>query len=344
MITTHYLISESLDGHRKEWVTTLAAVAPKSLTVLTIESKYENLETNFEVQYFRNLPEMKQFIKTHKNQSSFFFLESDKWLPFIFRYRLNYFGILLRPFSTYNNFSSRIRYLVKVLLAMLINELQGDRLRSLGIPFYENKYDLFRRKWIRDDLQILRIKQSNLDRDVPANIQFTLGIFGFISPRKNVPLCISALKSINENKLIELNLQVIGSWEPGYFDKIGKRPNNLYILNKYLEYDELIKRIQETKIVLALYDNIASSGIILESLYFNKFLIIPNRKEFRPLKKLFPENVFLTDLNIQALTNTILEIENSGKQLSASTKPLLDKVLSEGVSSLFKFWMSESSV
>jgi len=119
--------------------------------------------------------------------------------------------------------------------------------------------------------------------------QYDIIIWGTISTYKGVDSFIEFLKEtkvLNKytiliaGKIVDASLQI-------YLEGIQQQFQNVTIINRFIEYEELDELINKSKMILFSYhtETVLSSGLLMESLLFNTIIIGPNVGAFKDLSR-----------------------------------------------------------
>jgi len=137
-----------------------------------------------------------------------------------------------------------------------------------------NNYPRHRKKLHFIPFGVLEIYQSYnyKDIDVPAS---DIIFFGRISSYKGIEYFVAAVKKLKSD-FPDVKAVIAGSGE-FYFDISDiKNDSSFHIINKYIENDELVALINNSKIVVCPYIDATQSGVAMTSFVFNKPVIATN--------------------------------------------------------------------
>jgi glycosyltransferase involved in cell wall biosynthesis len=326
----YFLVSEGFTGHRFSWLTFLVQqVEAKgdSLVIYTTNSGVSNanlLHGKEKMQVFEgNLREfadksfcVKAAIKDSHDciNSRLLILDGDEWLPWLFKISSEARVIFMRPYLQSFSISSIVKFGVKKSVINYLHIRKQVQVGQLAIPF--SKPRLFPSSWISDDIpeKILINSASEIKKNNTTDSNDYALIIGSISLRKNIDLAIRGLASYNKSvdNSRKLRLIVAGKIENNVLPLFSDTNEvSVEIRNEYLDFFEFYDLIRKAKVLLLLYTNRASSGVLTESILLKTKVIIARKRIWKIFVKKNRRFVRSIELSVPQISNALMELDNS---------------------------------
>jgi glycosyltransferase involved in cell wall biosynthesis len=146
--------------------------------------------------------------------------------------------------------------------------------------------------------------------------KINLLFFGNINYNKGIDLFIDAINTLDENKVTNLNFIIAGKNVDSTFEKMKIINNNVKILFKHINDNELVYLFSRIDYVVLPYRKTTQSGIIEMAFYFKKPIIASPISYFSQIIAKYPSFGVITDIDKFSFSNTLLSI--SKKQFDIS--------------------------
>ena len=239
--------------------------------------------------------------------------DGEDWLRLIFRLRTHLRVLLMRPYLQKNSPKAIVSYLLKLLYISVIARFPETKVALLAIPM--DKPRIFRSYWVDDvpsdylkfqtDSKI-SITRLRAEVGIPEGSKIIL-VPGFITERKNPQLAIAAFKLLQnyneENHCVLLFAGKAVSETLALFADI--KSNGILCVNRYLGKDEYFTLLAESHLVLLLYKNRGSSGVILDAIATETPVLIMGDKRWQNLIDSLPGQVNRASSTPSILRNQI---------------------------------------
>lgn len=319
------LITENLSGHRSEWLERLTLQnnnIGRKLVVLTkknstaIPYDYDSRIEYYECDDFDSLGRILEFLNSAhlRNQPNILIWEADNLLGNLVFAKFNAKCLIMRPYITEWRFRALISFFLKM---SLIGILILTNRHSIGLlSIAHSKHRFFPRKWVEDwiDPALLDFVQQNdvlFRKFNDPDSAFKILLPGYITTRKNPQLLVEACKVARDLYNINLELEICGRLEDTLVNSFGNFPSWVKVTNKRLSKEDFWRKIVSANCIVLPYSNRGSSGIVLESLYLGKVVLISSNRNWKHAKRHCDEQLFLARLNKKSISKQIYLIFQS---------------------------------
>lgn len=285
------VIMSSVEGHRIEWMrvfdTRCNSIGKKCIFLYPKSSEHQTIiNPEFDPSLivcneFDSRRDLVNFIDSIQIQNWFFCWDADNWIREIAFAKQRISSLLMRPYLSSMKMTSVFRLLVKYLFFGFQILIRRAPIYLLRIPLHESRY--LTRYWVDDpnyDLNDFDLEAKNFVLNEPRELnKIIILIPGFISMRKNPVLAIDLCKALRKSfgDVIQLNFT-------GKVDIEVARILTDYKLDWILVKDEFLpradylKELRSSSLVLLMYENIGSSGVVIDSLKYGvPVLMFKNR-------------------------------------------------------------------
>jgi glycosyltransferase involved in cell wall biosynthesis len=145
--------------------------------------------------------------------------------------------------------------------------------------------------------------------------------FGRLSIYKGIDILIKAIPKVLE-KYPDEKFMIAGAPVPGFsFDEsiVEKYKNNITVISRFLDMDELVKYIEKAKFVVCPYRDATQSGVLMTALGVGKMVVATDVGSF---SEYIQDNIngMLTLPDPDALANKIIEALDNKKYLQIETR------------------------
>ena len=251
--------------------------------------------------------------------------EGEEWLKLLLKLRINLRILFMRPYIQNLNPKGAANFFIKYVFIFTFRHFSGNQIGLLAIPGDTPK--ILRNSWV-DDVQSdyddykfqLSSYRERLRDEIGISSQAKIILVpGFITKRKNPQLAIEAFGVWMEKRPKNKYVLVFG----GKLDKESERlvaklqGKGIYALNRYLSKAEYFALLEEANLVLLLYSNRASSGVVIDAITVSTPVLLIGDKRWQNLFERFPELVARASRTPKALSNeiqVILSKHNQSKQ------------------------------
>jgi len=239
--------------------------------------------------------------------------DADDWLFLLLRLRTDLRVIFMRPYLQSKSLYGVSRYLMKLLGAYLLNLQRSTDVGLLSIP--RDGHLFLKKLWV-DDIEsdyegmaqaVINSKFSlrakfNLDEDEKIIL-----VPGFISSRKNHELAVLSFKETIKN-LPEQRTVLIFAGQTSHsvaLEIANREDEGIYLLNDYLEKRHYFKSILDSDLILLLYSNRGSSGIVIDALSCDRHIIIAGGRRWKNLEHYYGGLFQKVSLNLRSITDAM---------------------------------------
>lgn len=313
-----FLISDDFSGHRLEWLNRLLDLSKRTnikLCIATLDSNRileGRLHQDTEIHFFSSRSEIRLYLKGLDSENDVVIWDGDRWLfsAFLIKHRLRM--VIMRPYLRGLSIVSLCSFMTKRILIYFLFFFKDIKFAYLSIPYANKKTCVA--VWVDDELlvpedEIELFRNSKVSR--PSNKDFKIVLPGYISARKNAELLIQSCLKLQKDGFLNFSLIIKGLIEEEERNKLLKYNYDwLQVDHVHLTSQEYFQLLSEADLVVLPYTNVGSSGVALECLNLGVPLIISRNRLWMNLQRNNPESVFLTDLSLTSLSNTIADAHN----------------------------------
>lgn len=296
-----WIVSDSLTGHRAKWVSALSSQAFSSGEkpgILTIQSSTLDDCSNHEamlpkvdsqIVLHSNSKSLRNFILNNAHNSKFIFPEIDKHLFWLFIHRIDFRGIVMRPFLSSYSLFSYCKWVIKWFLIFCLNVKSPNSVKCLAVLGQNSKY--FPSIWVSDDITLNYAKHlladlKNSISNIHPLVETSIIVPGFLDMRKNPKFAIEVFQDLTQKKSLNLNLLFVGKTTPSFrrfFSQIEFK--NVYLIDKFATDIEYLNFIKAAKIILLPYETRGASGIVIEAVLCGTSTVIVGNRKWKNLEK-----------------------------------------------------------
>jgi glycosyltransferase involved in cell wall biosynthesis len=206
----------------------------------------------------------------------------------------------MRPYLQELTFSGVRNYLIKFLVASFLMMMKHSKVGFLAIP--GDRPRLYRKNWV-DELgskrsisedQAWRTLSSIEDEIALSENDGIVLVPGFISKRKNPELILEAFDIFSKNHKQKKYALVFAGKIDQECKEIFRRPKYQFAhcLDRYLTENEYSALLKSSKLVVLVYDNRASSGVIVDCIEVSTKVILSGADRWKNLFQIYPESIF----------------------------------------------------
>ena len=204
-----------------------------------------------------------------------------------------------------------VRYLAKYLFILASYFNPSIKVGILNIPFNQRK--VFKSLWF-DDKSFCTSNPDSAQKDLERT-KLDVLIPGFITERKSLDLVFEKLSlfgAIQRN----LRLTILGQLEA----KIPNEYSNfsLQVKSGYQTRTDYESEIKNADLVLAIYQNRGSSGVVLDCLHLGTPVLITNGKRWQGLKEHFPNLLVTLDSKEDNLLESLIDFQQGNNLVERS--------------------------
>jgi hypothetical protein len=309
------LVSHGLTGHRINWLRLFLERAKIQKRVIHLlverENSQEYLLAHIRLQFENNLCihlfdglQDEIYAEVLKLRSLYpeilvVISEAEEWYSLILKLRHNIRVLFMRPYLQEYSWSGLRNYLVKFLVASYLFTVRDSRIGLLAIP--GDRPRIFPTKWV-DELGSRRnisnhqasIVLSEIKNEIslPDNVGIVL-VPGFITKRKNPEMILEAFDNF-------IGMNVSGDFALVFAGKIDDECKAIfekseyqfaYFLDRYLTEQEYSGLLKESSVVVLVYDNRASSGVVVDCIEISTRVILTGDGRWKNLFGLYPKSI-----------------------------------------------------
>lgn len=349
--------SEGVGGHRLNWLNILGGQARQSGKRIHLVSLNQNISPG-NIEYLSSLHggifclhlveggryELASQVKYLRRTYPRLIIstgDADDWLFLLLQLRTDLRLIFMRPYLQSRSFCGLSRYFIKLLCAYLLSLQRSTEIGLLSIPRHEHRF--FKKFWVDDiESDYEEMAREVLDSKFSLRAKFNLGedykiilVPGFVSARKNCELAVLSLKETIKN-IPEQNVVLIfaGQAPPSVALEIANRQDEgVYLLNEYLEKRHYFKSILDSDLVLLLYSNRGSSGIVIDALSCNRSIVIAGGKRWTNLEHYYEGLLQKVSLNLKSITDAMQiallnsPVSHDGKKWRSNPQTVIEFLL-----------------
>ncbi len=312
--TQYVLLTDDLEGHKLIWLRHLCNTylsKENKLLVISLKKLEEEVTSEFlgRVSFRSDWPNRRTVIKIVNSISAdaiVFTWDGDNWLlPFLSAKRPIQ-ALLMRPYLGGSNLKSLASWFVKLLITHLENRIGYVSFASLSIPGDQKVSKLGQNVYDPNFDIIESAKSEILQFPKKQNAIFRILIPGFISERKNPLLAYQICEIVNQRNVCQVELFMVGRVSRDLLISLAQVQSPwLIVRNEFLNQSEYLKYIYESDLVLLPYENIGSSGTVIESLALETPVLLAYSKPWVHAAKVGRGNLILTKLNKDSMVEII---------------------------------------
>lgn len=313
------VLTDSPDGHRLEWMRVFEARcnsigrqciflflrgAGKSTGNISLR------DSNWIIcDDFSERSEVMSFIGSVQVTNWYFCWDADNWIREISFSKQRIFSLIMRPYLTSCTLPSIFRYLVKFFFVGYLIRVRKIPVFLLRIPMHKSRF--LSKHWVDDpnfdlvDFDVNLGEMGTNKYEVKSNK--VILVPGFISMRKNPVLAIEVCRMVNSSIGESVQLIFTGKVED---DVLGVLKDCgfdwVVVKDKYLSRADYLKELRASNLVLLLYENIGSSGVVIDCLAYGVPVLLLKNRFWKSLEE---ESKGLVKLGVKSADKLALQIE-----------------------------------
>ncbi|GHT07352.1 hypothetical protein FACS189432_02420 [Bacteroidia bacterium] len=161
--------------------------------------------------------------------------------------------------------------------------------------------------------------------------KFDILFFGRISPYKGIKYLLDAFVLITEQrKYNDITLTVAGSGDFDFDIYSYEKYNNIKIINRYIQVDELANLINASSVVICPYTDATQSGVVMSAFAFKKPVIATKVGGLPEMIADGQTGVLIAPKNVSEIKDAILTLYNDRNLLKTMEKNIKKEYFSEG--------------
>ena len=337
------LFTNDFSGHRLDWLSKLAQLASdqnRFLIIAAIDTSRLSstlIPANVTIIQFISKKEIVRFLNFKMKGSPVVTWDGDQWLLSSLFIRRKTKMLIMRPYLSIFSIKGILIFCLKRVMICILKFLNRSNFAFLSIPFSTRK-SVFA-EWVDDELLISKDELCALRKrrqESPNKAYFDILLPGYISKRKNAQILIEACRKLNHAIPGIFRLSVKGKIEDESLKSyLLENAKWLRIENRYFDRTEYLNLLAESDLVAIPYSNVASSGVVMECLAIGVPVIVSEHRLWRNLKRHFPNQVFLSKLDVLNVYHSIItnyqtvQKNNEQKYYSGMLRTSALKFLSE---------------
>lgn len=313
------VIIDNLNGHRFEWMRVFAArcnsIGRQCIFLHLSGSEDYIVEVSVDdsrlviCNEFDHRREVLDLIDSIQVKNWYFCWDADNWLREIAFAKQRISSLVMRPYLGSLRLTSVFRFVIKFVFVGFQILVRRMPVYLLRIPMHESRY--LSHHWVDDpnfdlvefdvDLEEQRRNENEEKR------KKIIMVPGFISMRKNPVLAIEICRAVRASMGESIQLSFTGKVEDDVLQILAEYGLDWVVVNnKYLSRTDYLNELRASDLVLLIYENIGSSGVVIDCLGYGVPVLLLENRFWKSLEK---ESKGLVKLGKKSVERLALEIE-----------------------------------